>query len=98
MNKITSAGFISSLSMDEPPAGLSVYEKSLWFAGKGDWDKAHELIHEVDDKQAARIHAFLHRKEGDLSNARYWYTKAGTQIPELSLEEEWESLVANCIQ
>lgn len=98
MNKITTAGFISSLSLDEPPAGLSIYEKALWFAGKGDWEKAHNLIQDVDDKQAARIHAYLHRKEGDLSNARYWYARAETHMPELSLEEEWESLVAFCFR
>jgi hypothetical protein len=98
MSKITTAGFISSLSLDEPPAGLSVYEKALWFAGKGDWEKAHDLIQEVDDKQAARIHAYLHRQEGDLSNSRYWYAKAETHMPEQSLEEEWESLVTFCFR
>lgn len=98
MNRITSAGFISSLSMEEPPVGLSVYEQSLWFAGKGDWEKAHDLIQDVDDKLAAQIHGFLHWKEGDLSNARYWYSRAESPMPSLSLEEEWESLVARCIK
>ena len=98
MSRITITGFISSLSLEELPDGLSVYEKALWFAGKGDWEKAHDLIQDVDDKQAAQIHAYLHRKEGDLSNARYWYAKAGTQMPELSLEEEWESLVTYCFR
>ena len=98
MSRITITGFISSLSLEELPDGLSVYEKALWFAGKGDWEKAHDLIQDVDDKQAAQIHAFLHRKEGDLSNARYWYAKAGTQMPELNLEEEWESLVTYCFR
>src|SRR5450631_3612710 len=91
MNTKTVTGFISSLSLEESPAGLSVYEKALWFAGKGEWEKAHELIQDVDDKRAAQIHAFLHRKEGDISNARYWYTRAQATLPALSLEEEWES-------
>ena len=98
MNKIKVAGFISSLSFEDPPAGLTVHEKALWFAGKGAWEKAHDLIQDVDDKQAAQIHAFLHRQEGDISNAQYWYAKAGTQMPELSLEEEWESLVTFCFR
>lgn len=98
MSKRTTAGFISSLSLDAPPTGLSVYEKALWFAGKGDWEKAHDLIQDVDDKQAAQIHAYLHRQEGELSNARYWYAKAETQMPDLSLEEEWESLVNFCFR
>ena len=98
MNKKTVAGFISSLSMDEPPAGLSVYENALWYAGKGDWEKAHDLIQDLDDKQAAQIHAFLHRKEGDISNARYWYARADSAMPALSLEDEWESLVTRCFK
>jgi hypothetical protein len=98
MNKKTIAGFISSLSMDDLPTGLSVYEKALWFAGKGDWEKAHDLVQDLDDKQASAIHAYLHRKEGDLSNARYWYAKADTPVPAISLEEEWESLVESYIQ
>jgi hypothetical protein len=98
MSKITTAGFISSLTLEKPPAGLSVHAEALWFAGKGDWDKAHDLIQDVDDKQAAQIHAFLHRQEGDLSNARYWYAKAESHMPDLSLEEEWDSLVASCFQ
>jgi hypothetical protein len=98
MNKKTLDGFISSLSMDEAPAGLSVYENALWLAGKGEWEKAHDLIQDVDDKQGAHIHAFLHRKEGDISNARYWYAKAESEMPTLSLEDEWESLVARCFQ
>jgi hypothetical protein len=98
MNKKTVAGFIASLSSEELPDGLSVYEKSLWWAGKGDWEKAHELIQDVADKQGAQIHAFLHRKEGDISNARYWYAKADSLMPALSLEDEWESLVAYYFQ
>jgi hypothetical protein len=98
MNKKTVDGFISSLTMDEAPAGLSVYEQSLWYAGKGDWEKAHDLIQDIDDKQAAHIHAFLHRKEGDISNARYWYARADSPMPALSLEDEWESLVTRYIR
>jgi hypothetical protein len=86
--------FKSSLSLAEPPDGLSQYEKALWYAGKGDWVNAHNIVQELNDQPSAQIHAFLHRKEGDLSNARYWYDKAGSPMPTASLDKEWEELVA----
>ena len=67
--------------------------KALWYDGKGDWKKAHDQVDHLSGKAAARIHAYLHRKEGDLWNADYWYSKAGEKRPNLSLEEEWEGLV-----
>jgi hypothetical protein len=67
--------------------------KALWYDGKGDWKKAHDQVDHLSGKSAARVHAYLHRKEGDLWNADYWYGKAGEKRPNLSLEEEWESLV-----
>jgi hypothetical protein len=68
-------------------------KKALWWAGKGNWDKAHDLIQDVEDKQASLIHAYLHRYESDISNAHYWYTKADAKMPDQSLEIEWEVLV-----
>ena len=85
--------FQKSLNTNSPPPDASVYLKSLWHDAKGNWDKAHELIQDVTDKTASWIHAYLHRKEGDLFNADYWYTKAGKTRPSLSLEKEWEHLV-----
>jgi hypothetical protein len=70
-----------------------VYLESLWYDGKGDWEKSHNTIQYVENKNAAWIHAYLHRKEGDTGNADYWYNKAGKKRPSVSLEEEWESLV-----
>ena len=78
-----------------PPEGLSVYLTSLWYDAKGNWNKAHELIQDVEDTNAAWIHAFLHRKEGDTSNADYWYRRAGRKRPSISLEEEWESITVH---
>ena len=97
MNRKTPGEFKASLSFAEPPGGLSVYEKALWYAGKEDWERAHNLVQEMNDQQSARIHAFLHRKKGDLSNARYWYEKAGSRMPAVSLDEEWEELVAQFV-
>ena len=75
------------------PAHISVYLESLWYDGKGDWDKSHTVIQDVEDKNGAWIHAYLHRKEGDTSNADYWYSRAGKKRPAVSLNEEWENLV-----
>lgn len=85
--------FNNSLNANNPPAHASVYLKALWHDAKGNWDKAHELIQDLPDKNASWIHAYLHRKEGDLFNADYWYSKAGKKRPSLSLEEELEQLV-----
>ncbi|MEJ0103242.1 MAG: hypothetical protein WDO19_12090 [Bacteroidota bacterium] len=84
--------FKKSLSASAP-GKVSVYLESLWYDGKGDWEKSHNTIQDIEDKNAAWIHAYLHRKEGDTWNADYWYNKAGRKRPPVSLEEEWENLV-----
>jgi len=93
----TLADFKSSLSGDVPPEELSVYSKALWWAGRGNWERSHDLIQNVNDQQAARIHAYLHRFEGDLSNAQYWYSKANTSMPGATIDQEWENLVIQFI-
>lgn len=87
------AQFIKSLTEDTPPKGISTQLESLWYDGKGDWKKAHDLADGPSDKLSARVHAYLHRKEGDLWNADYWYKRSGEPRPDLSLEEEWKVLV-----
>ncbi len=67
--------------------------RSLWHDAKGNWNKAHELIQDLETREAAWIHAYLHRKEGDKSNASYWYHRAKQKMPSYSLEQEWEELV-----
>ena len=89
--------FKQSLSGNEPPEDLSVYLKALWYDAKGDWDKAHELVQDVPDKNASWIHAYLHRKEGDNSNAGYWYTRSGKKVSVVSLQKEWEEIVSALI-
>ncbi len=76
-----------------PPTNLSIQLESLWYDARGDWHKAHDLVNDLEDKQSAYVHAYLHRKEGDLWNADYWYRRAGQQRPDNTLEEEWEELV-----
>lgn len=85
--------FKSSLSEPICPMGLSIYMQALWFDGKGDWNKAHDLVNDLTSGEAARIHAYLHRKEGDIGNADYWYRRAGATRPVVSLDEEWLMLV-----
>ncbi len=85
--------FKNSLSSKEPAQDLSIYLKALWYDAQENWDKAHILIQDLNDKNAAWIHAYLHRKEGDTSNADYWYSRAGKKRPSVSVEQEWEEIV-----
>jgi hypothetical protein len=85
--------FIDSIESDKPSSDLSPYLEALWYDAKGNWDKAHKIIQDIDDKNAAWIHAYLHRKEGDLSNADYWYHHAGKKRSTESLQNEWKELV-----
>jgi len=78
-----------SLSGPNPPQDLSVYLLSLWYDAKGNWTRAHDIIDDVEDKNGCWVHAYLHRKEGDIGNADYWYRKAGKQPPQTSLDDEW---------
>jgi hypothetical protein len=91
--KMTIENFKSSLSQKHAPTGISVLLESLWLDAKGDWHAAHELIDGLEEMKAYNVHAYLHRKEGDISNANYWYRRAGKQMPAYSLEKEWEALV-----
>ena len=84
--------FKQSLGNNEPLAGSSVYLQSLWYAAKGNWDKAHTLIQDLEDADAAWIHGYLHWQEGDLFNADYWYRRAARKRPSHSLDEEWTSI------
>ena len=66
--------------------------QSLWYDKHGNWDKAHDLADSLLDQDAAWVHAYLHRKEGDKWNANYWYSRAGRSMPNMTLAEEWEYL------
>lgn len=89
--------FIDSLRQAHPPAGISGELKALWFDGKEDWESSHNIAQDIDDKNGSWIHAYLHRKEGDIFNARYWYNKAGKPEFKGTLKEEWELLVKHFI-
>jgi hypothetical protein len=66
---------------------------ALWHDARGDWDAAHTVAQDVPDPDGAWVHAYLHRKEGDLGNAAYWYRRAGKPAATGSLEEEWRQIV-----
>lgn len=87
--------FAATLSGSVPPPGLHLALKALWWDGKGDWQRAHE--HAQDDESdpvTAWVHAYLHRKEGDRSNAGYWYRRARKPVATGDLNAEWREIAA----
>jgi hypothetical protein len=91
---VTPTAFKDSMAQAAPPTGSSVALQALWWAGKGDWDQAHKLVMSVSGADAAWVHAYLHRVEGDLGNARYWYAQAGRRPAAGAFDEEWSAIVA----
>ncbi len=84
--------FEASLALDAPPAGAPALLAALWHDARGEWHAAHGIAQARDDVHAAWLHAYLHRREGDLGNAGYWYRRAGREVPACSLEDEWRTL------
>src|SRR5882724_1993759 len=89
---MTFAEFKASLVKSEPPEALSPALAALWWDAKEDWDRAHKIIMDESAKDCAWVHAYLHRREGDLENARYWYGQAGKPVATGSLSEEWAAI------
>jgi hypothetical protein len=89
--------FRTTLGDDNPPESLSSEQRALWYDARGHWDAAHKVAQDIDSKSGWLIHAYLHRKEGDLSNASYWYRRAGRPVANDSLEEEWSRLVSEML-
>lgn len=86
--------FKASLSDAAPPAAGGEALKALWYDGKGNWNRAHEIAQDIDDKIGAWVHAYLHRKEGDEGNAAYWYHRAGRPVVRAqTLQAEWDHIV-----
>ena len=94
MANLKRADLKSTLPNAMPEAGLAPPLAALWWAAKGDWDAAHKIVQDESDANSAWVHAYLHRVEGDLSNAAYWYRQAGQPVAKDSLENEWERIVA----
>lgn len=85
--------FIDSLAADAPPSDLPPALVALWHDGRGDWERAHTVAQDIDDATGSRVHAYLHRKEGDEGNAHYWYRRANVRAASGSLEDEWRAIV-----
>jgi hypothetical protein len=88
------ASFKESLNLAQPLDSLSDALKALWYDANDDWHAAHTHAQAQDDAMGAWVHAYLHRKEGDLSNAAYWYRRAGRTATTIPLSDEWEVITA----
>ena len=86
--------FTESLRNDSPPNNLNQLLLALWYDAKGDWESSHNIAQDLDTPDGASIHAYLHRKEGDIWNADYWYRRAGSKRQEIDLEKEWRQLAS----
>jgi hypothetical protein len=89
MQRMTFEEFKDTLKDAAPPPGIASALRALWFDARGDWDQAHRIAQDVNDATGAWVHAYLHRKEGDLGNAGYWYRRAGQPEARDPLEDEW---------
>jgi hypothetical protein len=90
----------ADLRVRSSPAGLPAPLAALWHDSQGDWDRAHAVCQEANSTEGDAVHAYLHRKEGDPDNARYWYRRAGRRepAPGVSLEAEWTALAEEFIR
>jgi len=84
--------FKRSLSKPEPPAALAPALAALWWAGKDEWERAHRIVMDEAGPDCAWVHAYLHRVEGDLSNAGYWYRQAQRPVSTVALPAEWDAI------
>ena len=93
---MTADEFKASLAGTAPPA-VPLLLLSLWHDARGDWETAHRIAQDIETPEGAWVHAYLHRKEGDIGNARYWYGRAARPEATDTLEHEWERLVTALI-
>lgn len=90
--------FQQSLSGAEPPREMTAPQAALWWDAKGDWARAHDLVNEMESTDGMAVHAYLHRKEGALSNADYWYSRAGRTYFRANLDEERQALLEGLLR
>ena len=86
------AAFEASVKKDSPPKDIGPALLALWHAAKGEWETAHDLAQTDRSVSGSWVHAYLHRVEGDLPNARYWYGNAGRPEATVSLQTEWREI------
>jgi hypothetical protein len=95
---VTLEEFRASVASGRRPGGLDTCLSALWDEARGDWKGAHETVQEESGEAAAWIHAYLHRKEGDLGNARYWYARAARPTSSAPHDDEWSEIVSALLQ
>ena len=89
--------FRATVAQGAPHEGISLALQTLWWDAKGDWKRAHESAQQDEGPEGSWVHAYLHRKEGDQSNAEYWYRRAGKPVCRDSLDAEWRSIVTGLL-
>ncbi|RXS96618.1 hypothetical protein [Silvibacterium dinghuense] len=82
----------AALREAHPPVGLTPLVEAMWWEAKGDWTRAHEIAQAIDSRDAAWVHAYLHRREGDEGNAGYWYRQAGRRAAHIPMDDEWREI------
>jgi hypothetical protein len=88
----------ATLGQEEPPDALGDALLALWHDARGNWARAHAVVQDLSSREAALVHAYLHRKEGDLANARYWYHRASAGVATGSLDDEWQAIAAALLE
>ena len=91
---MTNSAFMTICAAGTADESLVPTLLALYTDYRGDWDGAHTIIQDVQSAEGSWIHAYLHRKEGDRSNAQYWYSRVNRKMPAYSLEQEWEEIVS----
>ena len=94
---MTYDNFIQLTQKETPSDDLDGIHLALWYAMKDNWDMAHNIAQDINSETASWIHAYLHRVEGDLSNANYWYNRAGKKYSTESLESELTNIVKSVL-
>jgi hypothetical protein len=97
MVTMTLEDFEASLTAPAPAAGLPPLLEALWHERHGDWTRAHQIAQDVEDGDGAWVHAYLHRREGDIANAGYWYRRAGRRAAAGPLDDEWRAIVGDLL-
>lgn len=94
---MTLSEFKETIKQPDPPSHINSLLKALWYDAKGNWNSAHDLAQDVHSNEGSWVHAYLHRKEGDLGNASYWYHRANQPVCKKSLVEEWDEIAKSLL-
>ena len=96
--RLTYDNFLQICQQKSIPDSLNGVLLALWFDFQDDWDTAHRIVQKTEGNDASWVHAYLHRKEGDLANATYWYSWSGKTRPDGGLDEEWELISRSLLE